>query len=254
MLKISTAQIESMQIAIQRKFEDETASHIRRFAPRRCGEISDEVLRLAVQKSIHRANEYGFTKKGPVRLFLEAMLLFGCDFDNDPQYLTLSSQLSTEGEQMDRAKLLYNEILAYQSAVLGNDDGNLLNALPALLLLTTNNGTWADDFDASLLQTLSSVFPQKAAYAGMDGLQKLIQCGREEAKLHNLLGTHTQAVMAIAMFVFGRGIAHDWSYPAVRQSLAVPPPTMTSTSAERFESEIRSLLNKSLGTVSKVKQ
>jgi hypothetical protein len=38
-----------------------------------------------VRRGVARAVELGFTKRGPIRLFLELEWLFGTGFDTDPQ-------------------------------------------------------------------------------------------------------------------------------------------------------------------------
>jgi hypothetical protein len=254
MLKINQLQMRALEKNAQRTLEDEMVSHIKRFAPQRCEALDDEHLRLAARSGIHRAVAYGFTKKGPIRLFMETMLLFGSHFDTDPQYPAISSHLGARGDQMVRAECIYNEIVAYQSTVQGEGGGNLRGALAALIALTRSCGARAESSDASMQQALSSSFPQKAAYVGEEGLQDLIRRGREEARGYGLVGERAQTSLLTVMFAFGHGVSRDWSYPAIEQALTGMSVRDTSTFAERFEAAALSLLEWTLENISKAAQ
>ncbi|MRG98039.1 hypothetical protein [Polyangium spumosum] len=254
MLKISQNQIQAFEASAQRSFEEEMTSHIRTFAPRRCREIDDGQLRMAVRDGINRARVYEFTNKGPIRLFLETMLLFGAHFDTDPQYPVFASQLSASTDQMVRAERIYDEIVAYQSVVLGQGSRNLRDALAALIDLARSSGARVDDFDANMLQALASSFPKKAAYVGRERLQGLIRRGRVEASGYGLHGARAQTILVTAMFALGHGISRDWLYPAVQQALADMSVRDTSALAERFESTLLLLLERTLADISKEAQ
>ena len=58
----------------------------RTFAPELCEVIGEEQLRVALRQAMARAAGYGFTYRGPIRLFIELMFLCGSAFDTDPQY------------------------------------------------------------------------------------------------------------------------------------------------------------------------
>jgi hypothetical protein len=66
------------------QFEEEMMAHSKDFSPRLCELIGDEQLRVAVRAAIARAMDYGFTNRGPIRLFVEMMFLCGSSFDTDP--------------------------------------------------------------------------------------------------------------------------------------------------------------------------
>src|SRR5690348_11724128 len=131
MLRVTPVQMRALEVTARSRFEGEMVSHIRAFAPRRCGQLENGTLLFAAQNSIDRAITYGFTKKGPIRLFVESVLLFGNHFDTDPQYPAFSSQLGARGSQMLRAECLHNEIVAYQAAVQGEHGRNLRDGLVA---------------------------------------------------------------------------------------------------------------------------
>ncbi len=93
MLKMRPAQMAAFREAASRSFENEMVEHGKKFVPLLSEEIGEDQLRLAVRRTIERSDYYGFTLKGPIRLCVELMFLFGSDFDTDPQYSEMLSSL-----------------------------------------------------------------------------------------------------------------------------------------------------------------
>src|SRR5271165_3956697 len=116
MLVIRTEQMETFRDAARRTFENDMVAHLSQFSPPLFRTLGEEQLRCAIRFGTCRAAGHGFTFRGPVRLYLEAMLLFGSHFDTDPQYLwaveTLADQESAP--QLQRAFSLYMKILDYR--------------------------------------------------------------------------------------------------------------------------------------------
>ena len=86
MLKIRTEQIEVLRQAMLGSFETEMVIHCHKLSPQLCKAIGEQQVYTAVHQLITQAQRYGFTHKGPIRLFVEMGLLFGSAFDTDPQY------------------------------------------------------------------------------------------------------------------------------------------------------------------------
>jgi hypothetical protein len=83
-LVINKSQMGALGQAARRRFEDRMVEHFGEFAPALARAAGEEHLRKAIHLGISRAGSYGLTHQGPVRLYLELMLLFGSDFDTDP--------------------------------------------------------------------------------------------------------------------------------------------------------------------------
>jgi hypothetical protein len=250
MLRINQRLTRAMQAVAESSFEDKLVLQMKRTAPRLGGGLADETLRLAARGGIRRAGAYGFTKKGPIRLFVESMLLLGSHFDTDPQYPVLTSQLQERGDQMLRAGRIHHEIITYQSVVLGHGGAKLRDALIRLIALTRSRED-VEGGGADMLQALASSFPTKAAYVGSKALEGLVRHGRMEARSHGLHGGRSQWLLVTSMFTLGHGISRDWSYPGVQQALTDTSLGDPSARAERFESAALALLEQTLADVSK---
>ena len=68
--------------------------------------MGGEWLKTLVNTGVSRARGHGFTLRGPLRLYLDLMFLFGSDFDTDPQYPWAGEVLKEQGMEMERAAAL----------------------------------------------------------------------------------------------------------------------------------------------------
>ena len=159
-------------------------SHSKEFSPRLCEVIGDEQLLVAIRSAIKRAEGYGFTYRGPARLFVEMMFLCGSGFDTDPQYPAVGEVLRAEGDQMQRAEQIHQGFLDYLERVSGPGAANVHKALTDLLNFSQTPLSFPDGFTAGMLREIKRIFPQKVAYVGEAGLKALIgEGGAKAAKI-----------------------------------------------------------------------
>ena len=184
--------------ALQR-FEDDMMAHSKKFSPRLCEMIGDEQLRVALRQTMKRADSYGFTFRGPIRLYIELMFLCGSGFDTDPQCSVVGEVLNASGDQMLRAKQIYEGVLDYQGKISGLNNINVRQSLKALSIFARMPVTFnANNFVEEMLQEMPRAFPQKAAYVGEEGLLALIQEGRTEARKYGFSTVRGKAMISSA--------------------------------------------------------
>lgn len=95
-----------------------------------CETLTYGQLLTAVRYGIAQAEKWGFDMRGPVRLWLENALVFGSDFDTDPQYPWANEIINnTEMIQMHRAESLFEKTIEYRNAVGGERDAFTIEAL-----------------------------------------------------------------------------------------------------------------------------
>jgi hypothetical protein len=222
MLVIRKEQIKVLSEGRMREFEDEMVLHLADFSPPLYKVIKEDKMRDVVRFGFEQSEKYGFTLRGPMRLYLELMLLFGSHFDRDPQYPWAAAILFDKHSvsQMQRAEWLFEKILDYQEKVSGRDGINTRNALESLLTLAQNQLTFQpEDFEESLRWEMKRVFPQKADYVGREDLTALIRAGRAEAKKYELPDDRGEILMVVLKFMFGSGCADDLLYPWIGATL-----------------------------------
>ena len=120
-----------MGAAASSGFEHDLVEHIKKIAPRHVEVIGDEATYAIVKRGIERAQTHGFTKRGPVRFFVEMIFLFGSEFDTDPLLPWADGVLSNPSiqDEMERADILHEAMLEYVERVAGKDKEHLFASL-----------------------------------------------------------------------------------------------------------------------------
>lgn len=222
MLVIRQEQMEVFRAAAARGFEGEMAAHLADFSPWLFAAVGDGPLRKAIRLGTDKARGYGFTDRGPVRLYLELMLLFGSHFDTDPQYPWANAILKDVdgGSQMDRAERLYRRAMDYREKVAGPDDANTLNAFRNILVLARQPLSLAgSDFATAMRRELALTYPEKVAYVGDEGISALIRRAMEGARMQRFSTPRGMALVVVLMFAMGHGCGSDPLYPWIAQTL-----------------------------------
>ena len=218
-MKIRTEQMETFEQAARQRFEEEMVEHSKNFAPPICEVIGDEQLRVALRAAMARADSYGFTYRGPIRLFIEMMFLCGSSFDTDPQYPAIAQVLRSSVDQMQRAEQIHEGYLDYFETVSGPDAENVHTALKDLLAFARTPVTFSNDFASDILQEMNRIFPQKAAYVGEPGVRALIDEAIKEAQQYHFPTIRETALLVILKFGFGHGCTDDPLYPWISRTL-----------------------------------
>ncbi len=217
---IRNAQIEELGKVPLSVFEDEMVLHLAEFSPALFKVIKEEQLRIVVRFGIEQADDYGFNFRGPIRLYLELMLLFGSHFDTDPQYPWASEILKEDAPQMDRADRLHEKTLDYQEKVSGPDAANTRQALEGLLSMARNPpDSKPENFESDIRREMTRVFPQKTNYIGEAGITALINEGSDEAAKFDFQTVRGKALIVILMYAFGHGCTEGPLYPWISRTL-----------------------------------
>ena len=234
-MQIRDEQMKTFEEDARRRFEDEMVDHGKAFSPRLCEVLGDDHLRIAVRSAIAKAQQYGFTNRGPIRLVIELMFLCGSGFDSDPQYPAIGQALRESGDQADRAEKIYLESLAYLDQVFGPHSVNLHRALKELLNTVRTPPTLPPEFEQGMLREMSRIYPEKAAYIGQDCMEALIEAGVAESQQCGFPGVRHRAMMVSLMYSFGHHCTHDPLYPWIANTLNDEIVTDPADRADRLE-------------------
>ena len=237
MLVIRESQVKVFEEVARRTFEDEMVVHLAEFSPPLFKAIGEEQMRKVVHFGVGRADSHGFTLRGPVRLYLEMMLLFGSFFDTDPQYPWAAEILANrDSEQMQRAERLYEKVMDYRERVAGPEDAYTLRALRNISILARQSLELpSDNFVPAMRQEITRVYPQKAAYVGDEGIEALIRRGIEGARKQRFSTVRGAVLVTVLMLAFGHGCGADPLYPWIAGTLKDEAITDPETKAKRLE-------------------
>ena len=241
---IRNSQINALSAKVQADFEQEMVSHLFTFSPKHCEVIKESGTRLVIRHGLERAALYGFTQRGPVRLFIELMFMFGSEFATDPQHRWVLPGFVEHmpGDQMQRAHLLLRLANEYLAAVSGPNHqfaaASLRRTRMQLQLAEHRTVNLSlEKLREALPAALRDVYPEKAVYLGDEGLSQVVRQGFLLASEQKFVEARSFALLVFLVFALGHGAASDPLYPWVQHALAdklIPSP---DARAARLESK-----------------
>ena len=222
MLKVRAEQLKAFEDAAAQRLEDRMAAHLRELAPQHCNAVGEENLRKVVRTGIERAANYGLTFRGPVRFYLDLMIMLGSDFDTDPQYPWAAAILEDPAisGQMDRAEQLHEMAMKYSAEVFGQDYEHEKAAvhragaakfqdLPSFV-----GGSMAD-----FIGYFEKIFPEKVHFISEPPIATLAELGNTLSEQYRLDAGRGPAVVAGLMFAFGHGVTTDPQFPWIADTI-----------------------------------
>jgi hypothetical protein len=221
-------------------FEIELTKHLETFSPTLFRTVGEKQMRVVVGYGLKRAEKYHLHLRGPVRFYLEMMLLFGSGFDTDPQYPWAAQILRSGGQenQMDRSMSMFEKARHYRTKVAGPSDEYTFQALKQILLLTRtpleiNPGPISE----SLLSKIADTYPQKAEHIGREGLLLLVKQAMAVAQKNNFNTHRSVFMLVILMSAFGHTCTDDPLYPWISKTLSDPLIVSSEARAKRLETK-----------------
>jgi hypothetical protein len=248
-LIIRKEQIETLDRAALRAFEDHMVQHLQKFAPRLFEFLGEPSFREVIRLGVKRAGTYGLTTRGPVRLYIELMVMFGSDFDTDPLLRWAAAVLSEPMivDPIDRADQLYRRAITYQKQVIGARDAYWVQALRNLHQARLEDyPIAASNSEEVNLNGLSTIYPQKCASVVEPALRALIRRGPELANRHAAATDLGIVVFILLPFMLGHGFATDPMYPWIARILNDPAISDPTRRAERLFRRSQTYLGEAL--------
>jgi hypothetical protein len=245
-MRIRKHQMALFKEAGTRAFEDEMLPHLARFAPKHAEMLGERGMRRLVRVGLDRAERHGLTHRGPVRLYIELMLLFGGGFEADP-LLPWAGRVFGHRRittQALRADALWVESMGYIQIVYGTDRALLQAALGRLrerLDHLSRASVMEEDEDTTVAR-LHETFPARLAFASEVGARESVRAGRETARSHGIATPLGTALCVDLAFFLGHGFAADPVYPWAEEILADPQIPTANFRAERLRSAAASCL------------
>lgn len=225
MLVIRKAQVDLLAGVAFSGVLDRLAAHFQRHYPNECRRAGDAQLRYLISTGAERAALHGFETEIEVGLYINLMIILGCDFDRDPQFPWAAAQLDDDGtEPRPRIDRLFRTTVEYLKTICGQNQHYMARALLRIRDFDPNAvpDVTGMDFRDYLQELLQQYFPEKSAFQGEEIVSALVEHALETAADHGLRGNAGSTVYVILAFMLGSGIDHDPMYPWVGRILADP--------------------------------
>jgi len=221
MLTIRKEQMDSFRSSALQAFENDMVIHLAEFSPKLFTTVKEEQMRKVIRFGMNHADVYGFNFKGPVRLYLELMMLFGSHFGTDPQYPWANEILAdTNTPQMERAQQLYQHTCDYHQQVNGSGNDHTLRGIRNIAHFVEQPLTITEDnFITDVLNQMILIYPEKTAYIGNEQLETLIKEGIATAYKYDISMLRGRVWIIILMSAFGHGCHDDLLYTWISRTL-----------------------------------
>lgn len=224
MLKIRSEQMEALEQAAIRNFEQRLLQHLREYFPKHTKLMAEEQLKKVIHYGWERAQTYGLTAENSITLFTDLMFLLGRGFDTDPQLPWAAEILNKELSDEERTQTLYEKAIDYLNRVSGEKNEHIdaaqarirdekpedLAQVPITLL------------PEQLLRRLKKVFPQKYDNVGEPALHEMIQQGMAAANQYEITNSRGLATYIGLMFMLGASFDTDPQFSWAREVLTDP--------------------------------
>lgn len=247
MLTIRAEQMGVLDQAARKRFEDEMVAHLKGFTPEHSEVLGEPGVRRLIGFAVERAGGHGFRLRGPIRFYLELILMIGSDFDTDPQFPWAAEALGAAdtSDELERADRLHALALQYVDAVGGPDFSHARAALRRAADEPLADAPPADapGYEDHVLGRMRSIYPEKYEYVSAAGLRPLIPRGKQLARAHGVTGDRGAMIFIGLMFALGHGFAADPQFPWIEATLGNPAITDPETRADRVLSKARTYLD-----------
>jgi hypothetical protein len=204
------------------KFEDEMVEHLKKFYPQQWKAMGEPDGRRVIRLGIEQAERYGLTNRGPVRFYIELMLMFGSYFDTDLQHPWATAVLKDAEavDQVVRADRLFAAMNMYLDQVVEPERKHLIEVLQGLTQARIEDYLApAVNREEAFLQGVLSACPLRSQYLGEPVLRRLIRHAVELARHFGFNSDKGTALMFVLTFVGGHGFYKDPQYGWIARGL-----------------------------------
>ncbi len=217
MWTIRQEQTETFRQHHLQKFEDEMVEHLKEFAPQRCRVAGETSVRRVIRMGLANAANYGLTNRGPARLYIELMFMFGSYFDSDPQYAWARAAISGDADdQTEKADRLFKSMENYlaRAARLAADPVDVLLTFERL-----RNEQWmmpGETREHCSMRLIQALYPRKCESISERDLQTIVSNAARIAPEHGFEGVRDFTVLIALMLILGQVFVKDPLCPWMR--------------------------------------
>lgn len=212
-IKIKDSQLKKLEPYALENYIGELLVHCDECYPHLRKTMGEEKLRLALRDGVEKAEQNGFTQRGPVQFYIDMLVSFGAGFETDPQYpwIHLSLEESKELSQIERTSKLYHLTKDYFEHILGGQSQYFFNAAEkAHKLKLEELEIYKTGFTSYMHKLLKEYYPQKYESSGEEAMTALITQGEKKAEMdYGFTQARPAAIIVALMFLMGHEFDHD---------------------------------------------
>jgi len=251
MLVIRKGQLDALGSIPLSEFELQLGRHFARFYPRECRLAGNSQVQKLVGMGIQRALRHGYTAQREASLYINLMIILGCDFDRDPQIPWAAQQLDDERirGRFRRIQRVHQSAIRYLEQTAGGNNQHIVRSMIRLrdYRLEEAPNSSGSRLAADLATLLARFCGEKSSYQGAEAMRQLITHAMSSAGTFGITSGRGLTVYTTLMFMLGSGFASDPMYPWAGPVLSDDLLPDESARVDQLHREAISYLNESLG-------
>lgn len=209
-MEFSDNQVDVLKKISIESYIDEIAEHCGVIFPRLIPLYRKEDFCSHIQQGITLAKKAGYTQRGPVRLYIDMMIILGANFERDPLFQGLKIEEQKCLPQIERSVMLCGLLDDYLAKVYG-DNGcffkeSLENFKYSSVKFLSDRTRFSNE---GLHELLREIYPQRYDFAGYDAVNALIVLSGASCEKYNLKRKGHKSYLALIMFLFGCSFEQD---------------------------------------------
>lgn len=212
-IQISNKQLKRLEPYALDNYINELVVHCDESFPHLKQTMGKESLEQALRQGVNKANEQGFTQRGPVKFYVDLLIAFGYDFDTDPQYYWIQNMLRKNEHlsQIELSTILYKRIKRYSQFTSGEDNQFLYKAAERLDSLSIHNiKVHKDSFIEDVQYLLEYICPEKYELIGSEAIEQLIFKAINKANNeYQFTQVNYVSLITVLMFILGHQFDND---------------------------------------------
>jgi hypothetical protein len=170
-----------------------------------------------VGMGIQRALRHGYSSQREASLYVNLMIILGCDFDRDPQIPWAAQQLDDERirGRFRRIQRVHESAIRYLEQTVGDNNQHIVRSMIRLrdYRLDEAPSSSGSRLGADLATLLARFWGEKSSYQGEEAMRQLIAHSMSSAGNFGITGSRGLTVYTTLTFTLGSGFASDPMYP-----------------------------------------
>lgn len=238
MLRISDSQQKALRHTAREAYVRELSLRVAERTPELARTLDEEQLDNASRRALEAAETFGFTNRGPVRMYFDLCVTFGQGFVHDPVHSWAAEAIGDPDPetQTERAEVLFSKAMIAVDEIYGPDNVYALAALRAL-------SAWARqplDIPDSRLEDyvvwqMHAIHPEKADFAGTEAMRSLFSDAQGDCQELGVTAARPIILLTALKFAFGAGCLNDPLYRWIGATLRQEKVTDIGLRFERLE-------------------
>jgi hypothetical protein len=251
MLIIRKEQIRAFERVDMPRFEKEMLKHVDEHFPRHAEVLGAKTVLNVIRHGFDRAENYDFSTRHEVCLFIDMMIMLGSDFDTDPQLPWAADILNDETISDPTVKIekLYDRVMVYLDHVVGTDGVFPVGPLRKMLEYPIKRleRQLSSDMENWVLLEFKSIWPQKYRAVEEEQLRLLIQNNMDSIEGYGFSGQRAVGFFLILMYLLGHRFYIDPQYELLLKDPDNEEVENETTKFDFLHTTFRTTLTKMLG-------